>query len=279
MAEDERFDWRASSNPDRSLLYDALKQLVMRGRLDWNSLFRSALGKTPGESYLENFRRGKNSRKDCGLIAEHLAKTFPDEADALYAALRPKARQKTQWERFLEANARAGLLNAVVYEPKVKPEFEEPSVRQSIFLADTPIYLQLDSPIEGYACCLRGYFEYWYHQRLSIEAPRHVIAGRQWLTSFPGHQTKSGRRIPAGPSRIRFEAPYGILNYVVIVSDLDTCRRIEDFKARPRYPLGERAMDALPTILQGSRQEWFIASLILTVVDLSRSRSKGSKTR
>ena len=99
---DDEFDWLKATNGQRSLLYAACKSLVDRGRISWNDMFDRSLRRQPGTDYLENFRRGLNSRKDAHLISEFLQENFPEAAYELLRGIAPR-RDETVWGKFIDS--------------------------------------------------------------------------------------------------------------------------------------------------------------------------------
>ncbi len=245
MPGESEFDWLKATNADRSLLYAACKALVDRGHVSWNDMFDRSLGRQPGTDYLENFRRGLNSRKDAHLISEFLQKNFPQAAYELRRSLAP-AQVRTVWSSFLDTikDDRQRLV-VVAAKAGTPPVYRDPPGFSTVYYSE-PFYLQFDAPFGGAAVCLRADKGYWFFQPLPDRIVANVHSGVHWLT-------RDEDDISPAPLVVNDERLAD--SFYVLTGDADLMAAITE-GADPAFPVQERRLDAFPTIIQRSGSAW-----------------------
>lgn len=106
-------DWLKATEDERKALYTATKRVVdgfFRG--DWRKCIDEAFeGDHVGDSFEDNFRKGKISRKDASAIARWLARIQPDEFQLLEAVL--ARRVGLGWTDFLQSYQKSDSLRLV----------------------------------------------------------------------------------------------------------------------------------------------------------------------
>lgn len=192
------------------------------------------------EDYEDNFRRGKNSRKDCVKIAALLAADFPQQANELAQLVAPK-RSATNWELFYLATRVEGCLAAVPQMNDATPVLQTSPGPTHLTEGD-PFYLQIETPVAGAALCLRGWRRHWFLQPLSPAITVPVEVGRQWLTrsihlNSPELISVLGRQESTNePEPIFFKLDAPFADFAVIVASAATVAQIVNL-FDIRYPL------------------------------------------
>lgn len=106
-------DWLKATEDERKALYTATKRVVdghFRG--DWRKCIAEAFaGEHVGDSFEDNFRKGKISRKDASAIGRWLAGAQPEEFQRLEAALAQRAGHG--WTDFLKSYQKTDALRVV----------------------------------------------------------------------------------------------------------------------------------------------------------------------
>lgn len=111
-------DWLAVSSTERKLLYEFVKRARDEADLPWDALLLEALGALTFEvdSYVNNFRAGRNSRAHCVRIFAWLRNWRPELASELEEAIRKVSIAHipmTIWERFVGARGEYGKVSVI----------------------------------------------------------------------------------------------------------------------------------------------------------------------
>jgi len=76
--------WRTNAIQSRQILYRHLRKLVKDEFVEWNDIYKAAVGSAErGTDYESNFRSGKISRKKAAKILIWLRSAYPDRATNL----------------------------------------------------------------------------------------------------------------------------------------------------------------------------------------------------
>lgn len=252
MSDDQPIDWLQSSNAERQLLYRTIERLVASGAVNWNDLLKTSLARVPSEHYLENFRRGLNSRKDCDRLYTHLVQHFPAHAREVVEA-KPRLSQTVPWPQIDGATEGAELRG-------VSDRFAYDSRAERLRIAHLSIgerfCLELTSPVDGYAIVFRQTLDGWHLMPLPREPTVPVYRGRQWLGHYP-----DSRAIPSYDGSDHEEVFHlrALIGSRSLTEDLAL-----QFGMAP--PIPSRSLRSVPAKLKASESAWSIADTWVSVM-------------
>jgi hypothetical protein len=252
MSEDQPIDWLHSSNAERQLLYRTVDALVISGAASWNEFLKSALGRIPSEHYLENFRRGLNSRKDCVRLYNYLAGQFPEHARHLLAS-RPRISRVAPW-RDVEGATEGADLRAV--DVRFANNRQAIGLRVAHLSFGDRFCLELTSPFDGYAIVFRQGAKGWHLMPLPRELIVPVHQGRQWLG-----QSSESTALPSFDGSDHEE----VFHLRALIGDRDLA---EDFalKLGSVSPIPTRSLRSIPAKLRASASAWSVAHTWVSVM-------------
>jgi hypothetical protein len=257
MTDLKSIDWSESTNEHRKILFTVVKRLVDSGAIDWNSLYERALGTQAadiGVGYDNNFREGRISRRKASMIYAFLQREFPSAAwEVHYHQAPDKDRGLLTWHRFIDLNITPRALTVVPkHYPKLFVEHEEGANSLSL---DEHFFLQLDSPFDGFAVCMRALNPYWFVQGLSNEDFQvRVCEGRQLIT----------RTAQDGVPNRMMQREQGLHYFLVFVGSRDLVDIIIDLNDYP-HPIRDSALNALPDRIRSLNKPWFMTGKQLSL--------------
>lgn len=208
-------------------------------------MFDRSLGRQPGSDYLENFRRGLNSRKDAHLISEFLQKNFPEAAYELARSITPSQTNSIWWKFISGIKEEFPKVSVVAAKPGTPLVFHEPPGFSMVYYGE-PFYLQLDAPFDGAAICLRSTKDYWFFQPLPHRVVATVQSGVQWLTRGDDD---------IGPAPLVVTDDRLSASFYILTGNDELMAALTE-GADTAFPIKERRLDAFPTIIQRSRSPW-----------------------
>lgn len=165
-------DWSSVATEERKLLYRACRTVMDRTGQNMNQLFKDALGFQPSssDSYEDNFRSGRISRKHAARIHDWLHRIHPDDArrlDAEITGLYVPDGYRSPWEAFVEEFGEFEQLDVEVIaipeiervSGKIRPGWTpEPT---SIF-ANEMFCFRFASPFDGYVVAFQWLNDQWH---------------------------------------------------------------------------------------------------------------------
>lgn len=210
-------DWLSVSSTERKLLYEFVKRAGDEAGLPWDVLLLEALGALTFDvdSYVNNFRAGRNSRAHCVRIFAWLRDRRPELASALVETIKKISIAHipmTIWERFVGARGQYGKVSVI------KGPIIESARRQ---LRQEHHQIQIGSPPPPMP---RVDFRQSFIFELESEASGYLIA-LQWIAGFwrtlPLTKSEFGIAIEKGPQRL---PPAGDKAKGIDVASADTYR-------------------------------------------------------
>jgi hypothetical protein len=261
VSDDQHTDWLRSTNAERRVLYNVIHRLVLDGMTDWNTFLKAALGHANSVHYIENFRRGKNSRKDCLRLFKYLEVQFSNEAHRVLTT-RPVVTKNHPWPMIERSTGEAQLW--ATNERLANKQLGRRLPRAHLSIGDR-YWLELTAPYPGYAICFREMTGGWRMQRLSDDFIVPVIAGRQWL----GQSSSNG--LPAALETSKEER----FDVSVIVGQHELLETIT-LKFGSFDPIPARSFNTLPAIFQKATGMWCTASASVSVMPRFKASLKGN---
>jgi len=259
VAAPKPFDWSQASNADRALLFKAFQAIFSRGRSP-KGVIEAALGRAVSDSYADNFKRGISTQKDIPALFAYLRDQDPAAAEELAQTLAPTA--TSPWTEFYKRHRTENRLAVVLHDEDSSPRHAEPPGIEQLF-RDDRFYLQLDSPIDGFAIGLWGMSHYYWYWFLQGVGPTPVSKGRQWITKDDPVDDPLARLV-LGPGTgdirpISYSGKSRFPEFAVVVADHPTIERLAQASPVFDLPINDRVLDTFPVVLEASKNPWCIA--------------------